>query len=652
MRFLRIRRLLLLALFVVSASCTADATGAAPTDSEQFDDNDILEAVEGDFQFDDAVPEHQIDVQLREGIVTLSGHSDTLLGKRRAQQLVEALKGVRAVVNQIRVRPGDRPDNEILGEVRAALRDDPVADLEQLRVSVVDGVVTLHGEANSFAERFLTEAAVAAVRGVLEIENQITIHPQRERPDQEIKPEIERRLANSPYLAAGLIQVEVQDGQVTLSGTVGSVHEKSIAHYSAWVAGVRRVDASGLETEWWLDRQSRRDSSPPVRNDIQIRRAVEDAFLYDPRLRGADITVHVRQGAVSLLGSVTTMSGKRAAEQDAKDTLGVRRVINHLKVESVEWPGDAAVTRHVNEALARDAVLTRFKLQASSHFGKVYLRGDVNHPFERHRAAVVVGNVPGVLSVINRIAVDAAWEPKPDEDIREDTVRRMRWSPLLDFEQIHVAVTDGVVTLTGTVHAYHQRAAAARHARQGGARRVVNQLQVRAERTAPVGLKATLIPKRAVYILKAEHSGEAFRRFLRTAERNRQYDRLPPAPAVDLIFRLQNQGDRPVDVRIGHDNGGFEMILAGAGATHVRLKRAFPSDFQMGAVVTIRPGSVYEIPIQSLQYGFRGGTDRWYWTQPGQYRLDATFTWPADRSGLFGECAVTADPVDLTVKGE
>jgi osmotically-inducible protein OsmY len=273
------------------------------------------------------------------------------------------------------------------------------------------------------------------------------------------------------------------------------------------------VDDTQLQVEWWLDRHDTRDTASPVRNDVQIRRAVQDAFLYDPRLRGANVTVHVRKGAVSLLGSVATFSAKQAAGQDAKDTLGVRRVINHLKVDAADWPGDSAVSRRANEALARDAVLARYDVRASSFFGKVFLRGEVNSPFEKQRAAAVVANVPGTLDVVNRIRIDTVWEPKPDNDIREDTLRRMRWSPLLDAEQITVAVSDGVVTLTGNVANYQQRSVAERHARQAGARRVVNHLEVRGDRRVPSDLKANLVPKRRIPIRvdghPAHRSGEA-----------------------------------------------------------------------------------------------------------------------------------------------
>jgi hypothetical protein len=91
------------------------------------------------------------------------------------------------------------------------------------------------------------------------------------------------------------------------------------------------------------------------------------------------------------------------------------------------------------------------------------------------------------------------------------------------------------------------------------------------------------------------------------------------------------------------------MSLTGEGAVHVSLGTMFVAHFRPGRVVTIEPGSEFEIPIRSLQYGFRNASQRWYWTQPGQYTLQVTLSWPTDVTGT-GMSAVAATPIRLTVK--
>jgi len=617
----------------------------------EFTDDDILEAVEWDLRSDDAIAADPPNVEVNAGCVTLSGRAMTLLSKRRAVRLVGTLKGVRSIVDRIEVVPNGRSDQQILTDVNAALRDDPVTHESKIQVTVNSGMVVLEGTTDSFAGKRLTEEAVAGVRGVLRIDNRIAIGAEKDRTDNEIRQEILRRFKMSPHLAEGLIDIQVTSGVVTLRGTVGSINEQHVAGLLSWVAGVHDVDTSGLEAKAGLDRERRRNKFSVPRNDIELKRAVEDALLYDPRTRGTNIDVRVRNAAVSLLGNVSSLAAKRAAERDARNTLGVRRVINYLKVTVPDWPGDLAVTKRAQEALAHDAHLTDFDLRASSHSGTIYLRGEVNTHFEKDRAEVVVANVPGVLDVANRIKVDVQWQPKPDEEIQEDTERHLRWSPLLNASQIAVSVTNGVVTLQGTLDTWHEKTTAGRHAYQAGARSVTNKLDLRSSRDTPPGLKATLVPNQVEYELDSKFRGAAFRKLLESAKLTRDTSRLPPAPEVDLVFQLHNEGNVPVDVRLGHDKSEFELSIVGEGAVHVPLGRSFVADFRIGRVITIAPDEDFRIPIRSLQYGFRNASDRWYWTEPGEHLLQVTLVWPADIAG-FNMNAVAATPITLLVDDE
>ena len=384
-----------------------------------------------------------------------------------------------AVVDRTRVLTDRKGGAQLAADVQAALRADPVVETSEIDVAVAEGRVTLTGKVDSFAQRQLAAAAVAGVSGVVAIDDRITTVPKADRPNDEIRAEISRRFELNPFLAEGLIRIDVSDGAVRLSGVVGSVNERDIAGSLAWVVGVRDVDTRDVEVKWWLQHERRRDKFLVLRNDVELQRAVQDALLYDPYVRRNEIEVRVRLGAVSLIGNVSSLTAKHAAERDAKNTLGVRRVINNLKVKATGRPNDLEITKRANEALARDVHLQDYELRTSSHFGTVYLTGDVNSQFDKQRAETIVANVLDVAEVVNRLTVDAPWSPKEDDEIREDIDRRLRFSPVLDAKQIRLSVDDGVVTLSGTVDTWHERAAAGRHAYQGGARRVANELEVR-----------------------------------------------------------------------------------------------------------------------------------------------------------------------------
>jgi osmotically-inducible protein OsmY len=110
----------------------------------------ISDAIEDRLLQDDSIRAHLIDVATTDGIVNLGGAVDNLLAKERAGRIAQSLKGVREVVNTIRVIPPIlRSDTEIAKDVKAALKEDPAADVYEIDVLVKDHVVTLSGTVES-----------------------------------------------------------------------------------------------------------------------------------------------------------------------------------------------------------------------------------------------------------------------------------------------------------------------------------------------------------------------------------------------------------------------------------------------------------------------------------------------------------------------
>jgi len=89
------------------------------------------------------------------------------------------------------------------------------------------------------------------VNGVVGVNNRISVDYPIERKDSEMQAEIEKGLEWNAYLDAGLIDVAVQDAEVSLSDVVGSYAEKRMARKDAWVHGVEAVQIDGLKVERW-----------------------------------------------------------------------------------------------------------------------------------------------------------------------------------------------------------------------------------------------------------------------------------------------------------------------------------------------------------------------------------------------------------------
>jgi osmotically-inducible protein OsmY len=65
----------------------------------------------------------------------------------------------------------------------------------------------------------------------------------------------------------------------------------------------------------------RRGHPCATRSDSDLETAIRDAFRYDPRLSPFNPQVRVKSGTVTLRGKVDNLQAKRAAGQDAQNTV-------------------------------------------------------------------------------------------------------------------------------------------------------------------------------------------------------------------------------------------------------------------------------------------------------------------------------------------
>jgi osmotically-inducible protein OsmY len=459
-----------------------EAPGIGPAETtvepRTLDDEEIRGAVRAELWVDEAVDRGAIGVDVENGIVTLSGRVPNVIAQRRAIRRAENVRGVRAVIDRIEVAPEERSDEALQADVTQALTVDTTTDAYQLEVAVDDGLVTLTGTADSWQEKMLAEHVAGSVQGVLGVENRIAVELGEERPEGEILADVRSRLEHDVRVDPGLIDVAVNGREVVLTGTVGSAREKSLAASDAWVAGVRDVDASGLDVEPWARDRMRRE--PAVPEDAQIESAVRDAWLHDPRVASFEPQVSVEDGVATLTGTVDSPAARWAAGRDAATTVGVWRVRNYIRVAPEADLPDAELAENVREAFERDAYLERQELTVSVRDGRVRLEGVVDTAFERRRATEVARAMRGVARVSNDVrVVDGDEEPLADWALEEDIEDRLLWDPRVNAMAVHVEVEDGRATLSGVVEDWVAYTEAFEDAYEAGAEAVVSQLRVR-----------------------------------------------------------------------------------------------------------------------------------------------------------------------------
>lgn len=373
-------------------------------------DDTIRQTIETQFAEVERVPEDSIQVDVKEGIVTLSGTTTNLLAKKEAAEISESVKGVLSVINNLRVT-ADRPDGEIRDDVVRALATDPATEFWEILPEVNDGVVTLTGIVDSWQESRLAKTVAQGVKGVRAVNNAIDISYDENRTDDEIKSEIKQTLLMDSRIADKMVNVTVTNGKVKLSGSVGSLKEKKLAIQKAHVTGVSSVKAENLEVRPEIDEQMFVNEAFEQLTNAEIKEAILRTLKYDPRVPEEKIEVSISDKTAILSGTVKNLNSKIAAGKDARNTAGITEVVNNINVEYTlvvqpEIPtSDEAIQGRIIEAINRNPYIEGTDFTISVNDGEVTLGGTVSSDFEKGELSRLIQDVKGVVAIENNVSI-------------------------------------------------------------------------------------------------------------------------------------------------------------------------------------------------------------------------------------------------------
>ena len=141
---------------------------------------------------------------------------------------------------------------------------------------------------------------------------------------------------------------------------------------------------------------------------------------------------------------------------------------------------DRGLQEHVQNALDWEPSIDAADIGVSVESGVVTLRGDVRTYSEKATAERVALGVYGVKAVANDVSVRLGdGQKRTDTDVAQAVVSALRWNTMVPEEKITVSVSEGWVTLKGSVSWEYQRAAAANAVRDlTGVRGVTNTITV------------------------------------------------------------------------------------------------------------------------------------------------------------------------------
>ncbi len=198
---------------------------------------------------DDAVA-----IDVKDGVVTLSGTVSDESHKRMAQEIAASLPGVSDIDNRLMTKAqaaAETADGAICRKLKLALLFHRSVIIEKTLIEVSDGLVTLKGHAASESQKKRIAGYAGDIEGVRGVQNQMTVEldarPSKRTSEEKLDdPSVIAHIRTALWLHPSTrsidVKVDARNGNVTLSGVAHNLAEKSrVTLLVADLKGVKRV---------------------------------------------------------------------------------------------------------------------------------------------------------------------------------------------------------------------------------------------------------------------------------------------------------------------------------------------------------------------------------------------------------------------------
>lgn len=215
-----------------------------------------------------------------------------------------------------------KSDADLKKDVLTELSWDPLVPEARVGVTVHEGVVTLTGHLDTYAEKIAAIRAVERVGGVKAIAVELDVIPLgvHQRSDTEIAAAVEHALSWNTSIPQDRVKVTVEKGWVTLSGELDwNFQRRAVERMIRPLKGVVGItDNIRLRTL-------------PI--PVNLSNRIQDALTRQAVREARRIEITMDGSVVTLNGHVHSWAERNAAEGATWSAPGVSRVINQLIIE-------------------------------------------------------------------------------------------------------------------------------------------------------------------------------------------------------------------------------------------------------------------------------------------------------------------------------
>ncbi|PYP04145.1 MAG: ornithine aminotransferase [Gemmatimonadetes bacterium] len=213
-------------------------------------------------------------------------------------------------------------DRDMQRDIVNELNWEPSLRNDDIAVGVRDGVVTLAGFVDSYADKWTAERVAGRVKGVKAVANDIEVKLPlgSSRPDPDIARAALDALKWHVSVPNERIKVKVEKGWLTLEGDVDWYYQKEAAERAVrYLTGVQGV--SNLITV----------KARPTSADVKVK--IKEALQRGAEFDADHITVEIEGSKAILRGTVRAYAEMRDAERAARNAPGITEVDNRLTVD-------------------------------------------------------------------------------------------------------------------------------------------------------------------------------------------------------------------------------------------------------------------------------------------------------------------------------
>lgn len=212
---------------------------------------------------------------------------------------------------------------------------------------------------------------------------------------EDIKHAVLRELAWDTRVEVAEVGVEVNEGVITLTGTVSSYGEKMAAQEAAHRVADAHDVVNAIEVQ---------TLGAKARSDVELAHMARHVLEWDVLVPDEGVTLTVDNGWIILEGTVKVWAQRDEAERAIQHLAGVQGVSNLITVAAPPLKSQD-IRLAIQEALWRRATREANHIEVTVEGGQVTLSGRVQSPQEKRAILGTISHAPGVSAINDQLQI-------------------------------------------------------------------------------------------------------------------------------------------------------------------------------------------------------------------------------------------------------